>query len=91
MPPRTNEIEMTRQQAGPLSRNTIMAVIDNTRSAYVSGRGFAPLASFVATVATWNDARQTRNALGKLSNRELEDIGLCRADIEAVATSTRQF
>lgn len=68
-----------------------MTVIDNTRSAYISRRGFAPLASIVATVATWNDARQTRNALGKLSNRELEDIGLCRADIENVATSARQF
>jgi uncharacterized protein YjiS (DUF1127 family) len=29
----------------------------------------------------WNDRRTTRNELMKLSDRELEDIGLCRADI----------
>lgn len=33
-------------------------------------------------IATWNDARMTRHALGKLSDRELDDIGLCRGDIE---------
>ncbi len=32
----------------------------------------------------WNDARQTRHALDKLSDRELEDIGLCRGDIDSV-------
>jgi uncharacterized protein YjiS (DUF1127 family) len=33
-------------------------------------------------VSNWNDARVTRNALGKLSDRELDDIGLCRGDID---------
>jgi len=33
-------------------------------------------------LSAWNDARVTRNALGKLSDRELDDIGLCRGDIE---------
>ena len=33
----------------------------------------------------WNDARLTRNALESLSNRELEDIGLSRGDIQTVA------
>jgi len=32
----------------------------------------------------WNNARMTRNALGKLSDRELDDIGLCRGDIEMI-------
>ncbi|KJZ18281.1 DUF1127 domain-containing protein [Loktanella sp. S4079] len=36
-------------------------------------------------VAQWNDARITRNALLKLSARELDDIGLTFADIEKVA------
>ena len=36
-------------------------------------------------VGTWNDRRMTRNALGKLSDRELDDIGLCRGDIDHVA------
>jgi len=33
---------------------------------------------------TWNDGRVTRKALSKLSNRELDDIGLCRGDIEMI-------
>ena len=32
-----------------------------------------------------NDARATRKALSKLSDRELDDIGLTRGDIDAVA------
>ncbi|CAM8626944.1 COG5457 Uncharacterized conserved small protein [Paracoccaceae bacterium] len=37
-----------------------------------------------AALAAWNDARVTRNALAKLSDRELDDIGLCRGDIEVI-------
>ena len=37
-----------------------------------------------AALAAWNDARVTRKALAKLSDRELEDIGLCRGDIELI-------
>ena len=37
-----------------------------------------------AALAAWNDARITRKALGKLSDRELDDIGLCRGDIETI-------
>jgi uncharacterized protein YjiS (DUF1127 family) len=36
----------------------------------------------LSTLATWNDARLTRRALGRLSDRELDDIGLCRGDVE---------
>ena len=68
-----------------------MAVIDNTRSAYVSNGGFSALNTLFATFATWNDARQTRKALNALTDRELEDIGLCRGDIDDVATSARPF
>ncbi|MBD3765948.1 MAG: DUF1127 domain-containing protein [Rhodobacterales bacterium] len=35
-----------------------------------------------AALAAWNEARVTRAALERLSDRELDDIGLCRADIE---------
>lgn len=38
----------------------------------------------IAAFAVWNDARVTRKALGKLSDRELDDIGLCRGDIEMI-------
>jgi len=37
-----------------------------------------------AAFAAWNDARVTRKALTRLSDRELEDIGLCRGDIETI-------
>jgi uncharacterized protein YjiS (DUF1127 family) len=43
------------------------------------------LGAFFATLKTWNDARITRRELNALSDRELADIGLCRADIDSVA------
>lgn len=66
-----------------------MAAFDTTRTAY----GSAPVANrfggFVSTLfgtfAAWNDARQTRKALNALTDRELEDIGLARGDIDEVA------
>lgn len=36
-------------------------------------------------VAEWNDARVTRNALSKLTARELDDIGLSVGDIDRIA------
>ncbi|MDH5529171.1 MAG: DUF1127 domain-containing protein [Paracoccaceae bacterium] len=41
---------------------------------------------FVSTFSAWNDARTTRTALSKLSDRELDDIGLCRGDIDTIAS-----
>ena len=38
----------------------------------------------VASFSAWNNARITRKSLGKLSDRELDDIGLCRGDIEFI-------
>ena len=35
-------------------------------------------------LSAWNDARVTRSALGKLTDRELDDIGLCRGDVELI-------
>lgn len=61
-----------------------MAVLDYTRSAHVSNGGFSALNKLFATFAAWNDARQTRKSLNSLTDRELEDIGLCRGDIEGV-------
>jgi uncharacterized protein YjiS (DUF1127 family) len=43
---------------------------------------------FAALVA-WNDKRVTRRELHKLSDRELEDIGLCRAEIDSVVAQLR--
>jgi uncharacterized protein YjiS (DUF1127 family) len=64
-----------------------MAFYDNARIAH--GLGFATRAATVFTriaeaVTAWNDARVTRKALAQLSDRELDDIGLCRGDIDLV-------
>jgi len=43
------------------------------------------LSSLAGAFAAWNDTRMTRNALNKLSARELADIGVGRGDIEYIA------
>ena len=66
-----------------------MAAYYVTRTTYDShaffGRIGSYLASFAGTLAGWNDARVTRNTLGTLTDRELDDIGLVRGDIDLVA------
>lgn len=72
-----------------------MAAFDTSRTTYgargLAGRIGGAVSSVFATAASWNDARMTRNALATLSDRELEDIGLCRGDIEAVAQCPTRF
>ncbi|WP_425045895.1 DUF1127 domain-containing protein [Primorskyibacter sp. S87] len=67
-----------------------MAAFDTTRTTYGShglvGRIAEKASVFFGTVVNWNDARVTRKALSALTDRELEDIGLNRCDIDAVAT-----
>ncbi len=41
--------------------------------------------TLVAKIASWNDARVTRKSLSSLTNRELDDLGLCRGDIDDIA------
>ncbi len=62
-----------------------MAVYDAPRTSAPATAGV--FSSLVGIVSAWNDARVTRNALSKLSDRELDDIGLCRGDIELVTKS----
>ncbi|MFC3118716.1 DUF1127 domain-containing protein [Jhaorihella thermophila] len=66
-----------------------MAAIDTTRSAHGShglvGRIGSVINHLVAAFTAWNDARVTRKALSALTDRELEDIGLTRADIDRIA------
>jgi uncharacterized protein YjiS (DUF1127 family) len=70
-----------------------MASIDAGRTHVAAGSAAVHVGSFfnrvVAAVAAWNDRRITRKALSQLSDRELEDIGLSRADIETI--SERSF
>ncbi|MEW9919258.1 DUF1127 domain-containing protein [Marimonas sp. MJW-29] len=65
-----------------------MAAFDTTRTAYGSATAVSGFFSrALATVVAWNDARVTRKALSALSDRELEDIGLVRGDIDMVANT----
>lgn len=69
-----------------------MAAIDTTRTAHgsasVAMRPGKWIQALVTAVVDWNDARVTRSALSALSDRELEDIGLVRGDIDNVAKNT---
>jgi uncharacterized protein YjiS (DUF1127 family) len=58
-----------------------MAFADTNR---VAAAGFLSraVARLAADFAAWNEARATRAALSKLSDHELEDIGLMRGDID---------
>ncbi len=38
----------------------------------------------VAYFHAWKIRRETRGALSELSERQLEDIGMCRADIDTI-------
>jgi len=65
-----------------------MTVIDNTRASHstpaFSGHFGQSITTLFGAFATWNDARITRNSLSRLSDRQLEDIGMCRGDIDTL-------
>lgn len=65
-----------------------MAATETTRpapfGAVTTYRFVSIVGSAFAALAAWNDTRVTRNALAKLSDRELDDIGLCRGDIDRI-------
>lgn len=65
-----------------------MAAFETTRPAPFGATSACHFIQFVsnvlATVKGWNDARVTRKALSALSDRELDDIGLCRGDIDRI-------
>jgi uncharacterized protein YjiS (DUF1127 family) len=71
------------------TRMKAMAAVETTRPAPFGAintyRAVNGLSHAFAALAAWNDARVTRNALSKLSDRELDDIGLCRGDIDHIA------
>lgn len=51
----------------------------------IGGRPTSTITKLINTIAGWNDTRVTRKALSKLSDRELDDIGLNRGDIDNIA------
>ena len=69
-----------------------MVAIDTTRSPapHIAGRIISSIYETVHVVISWNNARVTRNALSKLTNRELDDIGLSRGGIDSVVDAVRR-
>lgn len=70
-----------------------MAAYETTRTApfgaITTFRIVQTIGNVFAAISAWNDARMTRNALARLSDRELDDIGLCRDDINRIGSLTR--
>lgn len=66
-----------------------MAVIDTPRPIVAVPRfSFGRITTaLLHNLRAWNDAHVTRNTLSRLSEHELQDIGLCRGDIEDIARS----
>lgn len=62
-----------------------MSVYTTNRTNTAASTGF--FGAIVAAFAGWNDARVTRKSLSHLSDRELDDIGLCRGDIESIVAA----
>jgi uncharacterized protein YjiS (DUF1127 family) len=65
-----------------------MAAIETSRpapfGAIATYRIVSALGRAAEAVTAWNDARVTRKALSKLSDHELDDIGLCRGDVDLI-------
>jgi uncharacterized protein YjiS (DUF1127 family) len=69
-----------------------MAAIDTTRFEVAAPQQGAGLfARMIESVVAWNEARVTRAALMRLTERELNDIGLTRGQIELVARNGRAY
>ncbi|UWQ22537.1 DUF1127 domain-containing protein [Jannaschia sp. W003] len=64
-----------------------MATFDQFRPVYAARPGL--LQRLGARIDGWADRRATARALGKLTTRELDDLGLTRADIDAIAAGRR--
>lgn len=66
-----------------------MAVTETTRSPAgvhpLGGRFAKFVARGIAAIAARHEARATRSALSKLTDRQLSDIGLVRSDIDFIA------
>ena len=67
---------------------TIMAATHTNVFTTAPVRKVGFLTTLIASLRDWNDQRATRAQLSKLTDRELNDIGLCRGDIEMVVEKT---
>lgn len=71
--------------AGHIGSTLTSMTRPNNGSSSMTSHVRSTLASMTDALSTWNNARVTRNALQNLSNRELDDIGLVRGDIDMIA------
>ena len=66
-----------------------MAVFQNTTAQYqasaTAGQTHNVFAWTMSTIRKWKQANDTRTALSRLTDRELDDIGVSRHQIEAIA------
>lgn len=77
-------IKKTARLQGNIRQGDMMSAIDTNR-VLAGTNSFGFVAKTLAILTAWNDARVTKNALNRLTDRELDDIGLCRGDIELIA------
>jgi uncharacterized protein YjiS (DUF1127 family) len=68
---------------------TIMTALD-TIPARRAASAEGAILSFLSRLAAWADARATRKALARLTERELEDIGIDPADVAGLAERLRR-
>lgn len=61
-----------------------MSVVNTGAPGRSSAAGSAIFANVFTALNNWNDRRITRSSLSGLSDRQLEDIGLCRGDIDRI-------
>ena len=61
-----------------------MATIETFRRSSPAA-SFCLIARVRETISSWVNVQVTRKELNRLSDRELNDIGLCRSDIDRIA------
>lgn len=68
-----------------------MALYETSRPVFDGRRQMQAgiLGQFYHIFTAWNDTRVTRNALSRLSDHELDDLGLHRSDIETLSRRGR--
>lgn len=62
-----------------------MSAAEIMHSPAIAARPAGIAARIADAISNWNNIRVTRDALQRLSDRELSDIGLNRSDIDRVA------
>ncbi len=70
------------------SYDSIRNVVDGQS---IANRFFSAFTGMAGTFASWNDTRVTRNALSRLSDHELDDLGLTRSDIANMSGRLKRY